>query len=378
MNIAFFVHSLISDWNHGNAHFLRGICSELIARGHQLKVYEPFDAWSVVQLIKSEGPLHLKEFQRAYPNLSSIRYRAINPAEALRGIDLAIAHEWNEPELINSLSQYCRKQSNPILFFHDTHHRAVSDPIFFDRLDLSGFDGVLAYGEALAKVYRDRGQRVWVWHEAADVRVFYPRPFSGNKGDVIWIGNWGDEERTDEITEFLLAPVQKLGVETEVFGVRYPSETRVRLAKAGIRYGGWLPNYEVPVQFSRFKCTVHIPRRPYVRRLAGIPTIRPFEALACGIPLISAPWDDTEGLFEPGRDFLMASTGEAMMAHLSNLLERPELAASLAQNGLRTIRAKHTCGHRVDQLLGIVADIQRGRASNRRALTGKKIAFRSG
>jgi spore maturation protein CgeB len=46
------------------------------------------------------------------------------------------------------------------------------------------------------------------------------------------------------------------------------------------------------------------------RALPGIPTIRVFEALACGIPLVSAPWDDAEGLFRPGEDFLVARDGD--------------------------------------------------------------------
>lgn len=52
--------------------------------------------------------------------------------------------------------------------------------------------------------------------------------------------------------------------------------------------------------FAQFKVTIHVPRRPYTQALPGIPTIRLFEALACGIPLIGAPWDDVEGLFTPG------------------------------------------------------------------------------
>jgi len=46
MRVVMFCHSLVSDWNHGNAHFLRGVCAELIARGHSVGVYEPRDAWS--------------------------------------------------------------------------------------------------------------------------------------------------------------------------------------------------------------------------------------------------------------------------------------------------------------------------------------------
>ena len=50
MRIVMFCHSLVSDWNHGHAHFLRGIASELLARGHDLEIYEPADAESRVNL----------------------------------------------------------------------------------------------------------------------------------------------------------------------------------------------------------------------------------------------------------------------------------------------------------------------------------------
>src|SRR5918999_1106607 len=89
------------------------------------------------------------------------------------------------------------------------------------------------------------------------------------------------------------------------------SETGV-MTSAGIRYCGWLPNYKVPEVFARSRVTLHIPRRPYVRELPGIPTIRPFEALACGVPLICSPWRDTEKLFTAGSDFLIAHNGDEM------------------------------------------------------------------
>jgi spore maturation protein CgeB len=92
--------------------------------------------------------------------------------------------------------------------------------------------------------------------------------------------------------------------------------------------------------------------------LPGIPTIRVFEALACGIPLVSAPWHDAEGLFTPGKDFLTASDGAAMDKALRAVLSEPALAEGLAAHGLRTIRKRHTCGHRVDELLAICAAIR--------------------
>jgi spore maturation protein CgeB len=104
--------------------------------------------------------------------------------------------------------------------------------------------------------------------------------------------------------------------------------------------------------------TVHVPRRPYVEALPGIPTIRPFEALACGIPLVSAPWCDSEGLFRPGEDYLVARTGQEMRRHVRSVLNDPDLAAALAGNGRDTILARHTCAHRVDELLSIVHTVR--------------------
>jgi spore maturation protein CgeB len=102
---------------------------------------------------------------------------------------------------------------------------------------------------------------------------------------------------------------------------------------------------------------VHVPRRPYVEALPGIPTIRPFEALACGIPLVCAPWDDAEHLFTPGSDYLVAADGAQMASHLRDVLHDPDLARSLREHGLATVAARHTCAHRVDELLAIAGEL---------------------
>ena len=51
MRFVIFTHSLVSDWNHGNAHFLRGVATELVARGHEVRIFEPRDGWSLQNLI---------------------------------------------------------------------------------------------------------------------------------------------------------------------------------------------------------------------------------------------------------------------------------------------------------------------------------------
>ncbi|HSF39524.1 MAG TPA: glycosyltransferase [Thermoanaerobaculia bacterium] len=362
MRTVFFVHSLLSDWNHGNAHFLRGVATELVSRGHDVRVFEPRDAWSLQNLVADHGEKALDGFRAAYPALTSERYdpAALDLDRALDGAGLVIVHEWNDHSLVARIGEDRKSGGRYRLLFHDTHHRSVTAPETMAGYDLSGYDGVLAFGEVVRDLYLRRGwaERAWTWHEAADTRVFHPIEGEPDEGDLVWVGNWGDDERTAELHEFLIEPVRELGagmgkIRARVHGVRYPEAGRKALADAGIESAGWLPNHEVPRAFARFRVTVHVPRRPYAEALPGIPTIRPFEAMACGIPLVSAPWDDAEGLFHPGRDYLVAPDGAAMKRHLRALLHDPDIARAIADAGRRTVLGRHTCAHRVDELLAI-------------------------
>src|SRR5947199_204463 len=169
LRIAMFYHSLVSDWNHGNAHFLRGVATELLDRGHEVVVYEPVNAWSVENLIRDHGEKPLADFRHAFPHLDSVRYFDLDLDQVLDGA------------------------------------------------------GVLAYGKVIRDIYLSRGwaKNAWVWHEAADVRVFHPRPHDIPDGDVVWIGNWGDDERSAELREFLIDPVRDLRLTARAYGVRY-------------------------------------------------------------------------------------------------------------------------------------------------------------
>jgi spore maturation protein CgeB len=364
MRVVLFCHSLLSDWNHGHAHFLRGVVTELSKRGADIQVYEPENAWSMENLLAERGGEETLEALRlVYRRVRPHRYtlETLDLGAVLDGADLVIVHEWNEPELVYRVGQARARGGRFKLLFHDTHHRSVTAPGEMARYDLSHYDGVLAVGDVIRRVYLERGwaRHAWTWHEAADVRVFRPEfayEYERDQ-DLVWVGNWGDEEHGAELHEFLLGPVKRLGLKARVHGVRYPQAARTALAEAGISYGGWLPNHEVPRTFARALMTVHVPRRPYSSALPGLPTPRTFEALACGIPLVCAPWEDAEHLFTPGLDFLVARDGEQMERHLAALREDADLRRALAEHGRRTILARHTCAHRVEELLGFCREL---------------------
>lgn len=363
MKIVMFYHSLYSDWNHGNAHFLRGIVKELQRREHDVEVYEPEGGWSLNNLIKDHGAEKLDEFRQYYPSLSPQFYnpnKKLNFEAILKDVDLVIVHEWNNPELVAEIGKKKDLYGYQLLF-HDTHHRAASEPESMAKYDFSNYDGALVFGEVIKNIYLEKKwmKNVWTWHEAADAELFKPHRDEEKEGDLVWIGNWGDNERTEELMEFLVKPVKELGLKAKVYGVRYPEEAKKALADAGIEYGGWLPNYKVPEVFSKYKVTVHVPRRPYVEMLPGIPTIRPFEALSCGIPLICSPWEDAENIFTPGEDYLIAKDGNSMEYQLSEVLKSAHLTQSLSKNGRETILEKHTCAHRVDELENILLELNK-------------------
>jgi spore maturation protein CgeB len=361
-----FAHSWISDWNHGNAHFLRGLAEALRRRGHQVRCYEEEDSWSARNL-QNEGieqaALAIAGFRSAFPDLDVRFYRHDASFERfaereLRDSDVVIVHEWNDPEVIRTILSL-----KPALkfhtLFHDTHHRAYTDPAAISRVPLNEFDGVLAFGDAIRRIYRDAFgvKNVWTFHEAADIERF--KPLSESKDtDVVWVGNWGDEERTRELEEFLIQPAAKLqDRKFAVHGVRYPENARHKLSTAGIQFRGYLPNLQAPQSYARSQISLHVPRRFYANGLSGIPTIRMFEVMSCGSPLVCSPWTDSENLFRSGEDYVCVADGEAMANELRALLIDGRARQQIAENGRQTIFRRHTCAHRAEQLETICEEL---------------------
>jgi len=129
MRAVLFCHSIRSDWNHGNAHFLRGCATELIARGNNVSIYEPENAWSAVNLEAEYGPEALDRWRAAYPLIESNVFREseLDLDAALTGADLVIVHEWNSHSLVARIGEHRKRRGRYHLLFHDTHHRAVTD-----------------------------------------------------------------------------------------------------------------------------------------------------------------------------------------------------------------------------------------------------------
>ena len=119
LRFQFFAHSWISDWNHGNAHFLRGLTSELMRMGHEVRCYEEKDGWSTKNLVAEGAEVAARaftNFRKAFPGLR-VTFYSRGPGLAnlleseLADADVVVVHEWNSPEVVDAILDLDRKST---------------------------------------------------------------------------------------------------------------------------------------------------------------------------------------------------------------------------------------------------------------------------
>lgn len=358
MKITMFYQSLVSEYNFAGANFLRGIVSELLHRGHDVTVYEPLRSACLENLVSLYGDEPVKEFRKFYKDrLKSKFYQPehLDLNMVLQDTDLVIVHEMNDKDLIKKIG-LCRKQKNNLkALFHDPSTNVLDEK--FDAGILKNYDGILAGCNFLRDKYLEKeiAEQVWVWHEAIDSRVFYPMSSLEKEGDVVCIGNWGKGEREDELERYLINPVSQLNLRSSLFGVGYPEDFIEKCIPCNISYRNWVANYKIPSVLSAYSVALHLPKRSYTQSVPGKPATGIFEAMACGIPVLSAPWEDTDSLFNK-EDYVLTDE-KSVQNHLNEMIRDKARAEEIAGNARRTINKKHTTWHRVDQLMTICEEL---------------------
>lgn len=364
LRIHMFAHSLVSDWSHGSAHFLRGLARALIQSGNQVRCHEELGSWSLLSLVRNEQERSIDaidQFRQSYRELDIHFYECKEGLHEhlrshLRGADVVLIHEWNEPTVVNAILAL-KAELRFRAFLLDTHHRAYTRAGEMLRFHLHLFDGVLAGAESIRKIYSEGFglRRAWTFHEAVDIEQFAPREALRDH-DLVWVGNWGEQERTGELNEFLVEPARESpDLKVAAYGVRYPQEAVEWMQDAGIVFQGYLPNLDAPQVYARSALVLNLPHKYAVNGLAGLPAPRLFQAMACGSTVLSAPWNDGENLFRP-EDMVRVATGREMPAVLNEMLLDHHARRQIGANGLATIRRRHTCRHRAEQLMEILAE----------------------
>ena len=236
MRVVLFCHSLVSDWNHGNAHFLRGVVARAArarprrARLRAARRLEPRRTSSPSTGARPLDDVRARASRAA--QRGSTTSRRSTSTRALDGADLVLVHEWNDPALVARDRRARARAAAFRLLFHDTHHRAVTAPRRAWRATTcADYDGVLAFGArdratstSSAAGRRARGPGTRRPTRASSARCRRERATATSSGSA----TGATASARAELHEFLLEPVRALGLRGLGHGVRYPTTARAR------------------------------------------------------------------------------------------------------------------------------------------------------
>jgi spore maturation protein CgeB len=187
-----------------------------------------------------------------------------------------------------------------------------------------------------------------------DPDLYHPEECERN-WDLGYLGTYS-EERQPALDELLLEPARnwKQG-RFVVAGSQYP------------RSIGWPKNVKRDPRLSMAKRRVFYNAQKFTLNItpanmveAGYaPSVRLFEAAACGTPIISDDWEGLDTFFEPKREILITHSAEMSLYYLLETTEEERL--QLAARARARVLANHTAKHRALELESYILDLKQSR-----------------
>lgn len=199
-------------------------------------------------------------------------------------------------------------------------------------------------GPTLARIERDFGApAARALYCSADPSAYYPES-SAPRWDLGYLGTYS-ADRQDAVERLLVAPARACPERRfAVAGAQYPMDLRW---PANVQHTVHLPPSEHRAFYGAQRWTLNVTRRPMV--LAGwSPSVRLFEAAACGTPIVSDSWPGLEDVLAPGREVLVAASSAEVVRILREVDEDDR--RRIGEAGRARILAEHTAMHRAEAL----------------------------
>jgi spore maturation protein CgeB len=344
MRVVFLGLSISSSWGNGHATNYRALVWELGRRGHEVHFFERDVPWYEEHRDQSDAPgaeLYL------YRDLEQLRRIG---SDAVATADLVIQGSY-VPEGAEVADWVLRTARGGTAFYD------LDTPITVEKLEcgdreylaadqVGGFDLYLSFtGGPMLTRLRDRfGARRPVWFPClVNPTVYRPQP-SSPQIELGYLGTYSDDRQP--AVETLLLDVARRRPQSQfaVVGSSYPAEIQW---PANVRRIEHLAPPEHPSFYADQRFTLNVTRRSM--RAAGFsPSVRLFEAAACGTPIISDPWPGLDEVLQPGIEILIASDTERLLRILDRVDEEQRL--EIADRARRRVLGEHTAARRVDRL----------------------------
>ena len=351
MNIVILGLSITSSWGNGHAVTFRSLVRGLAARGHNVLFLERDMPWYASNRDMPRPPWGRTELYGSVDELRS-RFRA-----DVRDADMVIVGSY-VPEGV-TVGEWVTTTAQGICAFYDIDTPVTlakldrDDPEYLSRSLIMRYDLYLSFtgGPTLERLERQyKAQRARALYCSVDDTLYFPET-QELRWDMGYLGTYS-ADRQPALERLMLEPARELPqAHFCVAGPMYPAEIT------------WPENVEriqhlPPPEHRSFYCsqryTLNVTRADMVK--AGYsPSVRLFEAAACGTPIISDAWEGLAEIFTPGTEILVARTSDEALHFLREIPEEDRIA--LGARGRDKVLAAHTSEKRAAQLESYAAEL---------------------
>jgi spore maturation protein CgeB len=363
MNIVILGLSITSSWGNGHATTYRGLVRELAANGHDVLFLERDVPWYAENRDLPEPPYCTT---RLYRGLGQLRQRY---TRHVREADLVIVGSY-VPQGVE-VGEWVTATAEGLTAFYD-----IDTPVTLAKLARRDFEYLSPHliprydlylsftgGPTLRRIERQFGSPMArALYCSFDPEHYYPER-RALRWDLGYLGTYSDD-RQPTVEKLLLEPARRLRERKFVVaGPQYPDT--IRWPK-NVRRIDHLPPAEHRKFYNAQRFALNVTRAEMIR--AGwSPSVRLFEAAACGVPIISDAWAGLDALFEPGQEILIAKSTDDVLGYLHDIGDDQRRA--IGERARRRVMTGHTAAHRAKELEGYVAECRRQKAEGRKVLT---------
>lgn len=353
MKIVILGLSITSSWGNGHATTYRSLMRELARRGHDVLFLERDQPWYAANRDLPQPPFGRTEIYRSVAELKR------SFAEEITGADCVIIGSFVPEGKI--IGEWVTRSVSCVTAFYDIDTPITLEKIARDDCDYLSADLIARYdlylsftgGPTLELIEQEYGSPMArPLFCSVDPAHYFPERRK-EKWALGYLGTFG-KDRQAKLNSLLLAPATMWPAgRFVVAGPQYPKAIRW---PANVERMTHLSPAEHRGFYNSQRFTLNVTRAAMVR--AGFsPSVRLFEAAACGTPIISDDWPGLKTLFRPGEEILVAKdAGEV----LEILLELPEqVARDIGARARDRVLEEHTSSHRAAELERLIGGARR-------------------
>lgn len=346
INIVVFGLSITSSWGNGHATTYRSLLKALAARGHQITFFEQDVPWYAAHRDMPEPSFCRTVLYRDPDDLE-------DHISTLAQADLIIMGSY--VQRASELADKITDVAPPCFAFYDIDtpvtlaKLAKGDYEYLHPTMIPRFDVYLSFtgGPLLNKLEYDYGaQRARALYCSVDPDLYHPLDGSNISPKAYALGYLGtySDDRQPTVKELFIEPARANSeLRFCLAGSQYPEDVRW---PDNIDINEHVPPHKHCEFYNMQRFTLNVTRRDMIS--AGYsPSVRLFEAAACGTPIISDYWQGLDSFFDVGKDVLIARTRDDVLQHLE-MAEDERLA--MGRRLRNKVMHAHTSAHRAEEL----------------------------